>query len=205
MNNLDMLPEEILRRIREESARAKAAQPYKNWRPPKPEDFHEDRRVLCFDQTLNHCGWAVLSTKNQIYVPRSGTLRPPVIDAKGFEGTFTKAVVLAGRLRDLLEGEKEYFDEVAIELPSIMGYRTESSLVAAVTICIELDRLGRPFPAFVSRNSAASTLCGDRLAPKKASSDVVEGMVEWHEGGTGRWTEHVRDAVFVGLKAIHRG
>lgn len=205
MSDLSMLPEEILKRIKEESARAKAAQPPKNWRPPMPDDFEEDRRVLCFDQTLNHCGWAILGTRSQIHVPRSGTLRPPPVDAKGFEGTFTKAVILARRLRDLLEGEQYYFDEVVIELPSITGYRTESSLVAAVTVCIELDRLGRPFPKFVSRTSAAATLCGDKAASKKVSSDLVDGLVQWHEPGTGRWTEHVRDAVFVGLKAVHRG
>lgn len=205
MSDLSMLPEEILQRIKEEATRARNVQPSRNWRPPMPGDFAEDKDVLCFDQTLNHCGWAILSTVNDIHVARSGTLRPPAIDSKGFEGTFTKAVVLARRLRDLLEGEKDYFDEVVIELPSVMGYRTESSLVAAVTICIELDRMGRSFPSFVSRNSAASTLCGDRLASKKVSSEAVEALVAWHEGGTGRWTEHVRDAVFVGLKAVHRG
>lgn len=205
MSDLSMLPEEILQRIKEEAAKARTVQTPKNWRPPRAEDFAVDRRVLCFDQTLNHCGWAVLVTKNGISVPSAGTLRPPVIDAKGFEGTFTKAVVLAKRLRKLLEGEKGRFDEVVIELPSVMGYRTESSLVAAVTICIELDRMGRPFPMFVSRNSAAATLCGDRLASKKVSSETVEALVDWHEPGTGRWTEHVRDAVFVGLKAVHGG
>lgn len=205
MSVSDMLPEEILRRIKEEAARSKAVPVPKNWRPPEPEDFEPDRRVLCFDQSLNHCGWAILGTRNQIHVPRSGTLRPPPVESKGFEGTFTKAVILARRLRDLLEGEQNYFDDVVIELPSIMGYRTESSLVAAVTICIELDRMDRPFPAFVSRNSAAAVLCGDRLASKKVSSDTVNALVAWHETDTGRWTEHVRDAVLVGLRSIHRG
>lgn len=202
---LNLLPEEILQRIKDEAAKAKTVSPPKNWRPPTPEDFDPDRKVLCFDQALSHCGWAVLSTKNMIYVPRSGTLRSPRVDSKGFEGTFTKAVILAKRLRNLLEGEQDYFDEVVIELPSIVGYRTESSLVAAVTVCIELDRLNKPWPRFISRNSAGATLCGDRLASKKVSSDTVEELVSWHDMGTGQWTEHVRDAVFIGLKAVHRG
>lgn len=204
MSIKSMLPEEILRRIKEEAARAKSAKPSKDWRPPVPEDFEPDRSVLCFDQTLSNCGWAILGTRNQIHAARTGTIRPPSVD-KGFEGTFTKAVVLANRLRKLLEDERFYYDEVVVELPSVMGYRTESSLVAAVTICIELDRLGKPWPTFVSRTSAAATLCGDKAAPKKVSSDLVDSLVVWHETGTGRWTEHVRDAVFVGLKAIHRG
>jgi len=204
MSVTSMLPEEILRRIKEEAARARKVQPAKDWRPPLPDDFEPDRKVLCFDQALNNCGWALLGTRNQIHVAHSGTIRPPQVDTKGFEGTFTKAVVLARRLRTLLGDHLYSYDEVVIELPSVTGYRTESSLVAAVTICIELDRIGKPWPTFVSRTSAAAALCGDKGATKKVSSDVVESLVTWHEKGTGAWTEHVRDAVFVGLKAIHR-
>jgi hypothetical protein len=136
----------------------------------------------------------------------SGTIRPPVLGekVKGFELTLIKSVMLARQLAEMLNILSGQFEEVVIELPSVFGYRTESSLVAAVTISVELDRMGKPLPVLVSRNSAGAVLCGDRHAPKSVSSNLVATLVEDRRpDGRGQWTEHVRDAVFVGLRHLY--
>lgn len=209
-----MLPEDILARIREAAQRSKTVQSPKSWRPQSAGDFTAWQQILCFDQALNNCGWALLNTDPEVAaigakpypcVVESGTIRSPSV-GKGFEGTFTKAVLLAQSLRKLLAGlHGRHQNGVVLELPSVVGYRTESSLVAAVTICITLDEMGLEFPRFISRPSAAATLCGNKSASKKESSDMVDGLIREHPSGTGQWTEHVRDAVFVGLKAVHSG
>lgn len=206
MSALSMLPEEILQRIKTEAAKAKFVANPKNWRPPQSADFKKGCDVLCFDQSLNNCGWALLSTSgSSLEVTDSGTIRPPTISSKGFEGTLTKAILLSRELRALMEELQDRYGAVAVELPSFIGYRTESSLVAAVTICVELDRLGKPFPDLVSRTSSAALLCGDRAASKKVSGETVDDLIDFHPTGPGCWTEHVRDAVLVGLRSIHVG
>lgn len=210
-----LLPEEILRRIKDEADRSRKTMASKDWKPVTRQDLESWQQILCFDQALSNCGWALLNTDPEVAVAdapawpsvhESGTIRVSSMGTKGFEATFTKAIVLAREIRKvLLDMEGRFTNGVVLELPSVIGYRTESSLVAAVTICVTLDELGYDFPRFISRTSAAATLCGDRSASKKVSSDLVEQLVADRPGGTGQWTEHVRDAVFVGLKAVHRG
>lgn len=201
-----LVPEDILRKIRTLAQEARSMKNPKSFRPPEVDDFEKHERVLCFDQTLNNCGWALLNVGHDYAaVWKSGTIRPPQIgrEAKGFEATFTKSVFLARDIRSLLRERAGEFDRVVLELPSVLGYRTESSLVAAATICVTLDEMGETFPSFVSRQSAGATLCGDRGASKNLSSEVVNRLVGDRPTGTGQWTEHVRDAVFVGLRNLY--
>ena len=200
-------PEEILARIRALAAAAKSQRNPKSFRLPEVADFAPEVQILAFDQTLSNCGWALINTEDDsITVPDSGTLRPPAIgrDLKGFEATFTKSVFLARDIRKLLREQYGRYEQVVLELPSVYGYRTESSLVAAVTICLTLDEQGERFPTFVSRQSAGAALAGDRNASKKMSSEVVNRLVSERPFRTGTWTEHVRDAVFVGLRNLYR-
>lgn len=202
-----LVPDEILARIRKEVQKAKTAKVPQNWRPPTAADFVPDVQVLCFDQSLSSSGWALLNTDDgEVSVKDSGTIRPPVLETKsrGFELTLTKSVYLAREIQVVLSRLYGQYEQVVIELPSVFGYRTESSLVAAATICIELDRGGEEQPVLVSRNSAGAVLCGDRHAPKNVSSSTVVDLVEnRHPDGRGQWTEHVRDAVFVGLRHLY--
>lgn len=199
------LPEEILQRIRDKVAEGRTRKVPSAFRPPVHEDFAEYASILCFDQTLSNCGWALLSTeRDAIRVGASGTIRPtPTGGAKGFEATFAKAVILSREIIAVIHQWYGLWDEVVLELPSVVGYRTESSLVAAVVICVELDRMGCGLPEFVSRQAAGALLCGDRHAPKAVSSELVNRLVTEHAKGAGEWTEHVRDAVFVGLKHLY--
>jgi hypothetical protein len=203
-----LVPEEILRRIRDEVNRAKTSRVPKTYHPPVPEDFAPGVQILCFDQSLSNSGWALVNTDDgKITIPDSGTIRPPRFSdgIKGFASTLTKSVVLAREIQVVLSRLYGRYEAVVIELPSIFGYRTESSLVAAATICIELDRSGEEQPILVSRNSAGAVLCADRNAPKTVSSALVNELVVDRPTGLGQWTEHVRDAVFVGLRHLHQG
>ncbi len=202
-----LIAEEILQRIREKIAEAKGQRVPDSYRPPEPGDFESDQRVLCFDQSLAHCGWALIDTDEpDIRVIDSGTIRLPAIPStvKGFEATFTKSVMIGRDLRDLVRSKYGQWDRVVLELPAVFGYRTESSLVAAVTICLVLDEAEEGLPEFVSRQSAAARLAGSPSAPKKVTSDLVDSLVKEHPTGTGQWTEHVRDAVLVGLRSLYK-
>lgn len=204
-----LIPDEVLRAIRRHAEEVKKKPPKSTWVPPKPEDFTPAYTILCFDQTLSNCGWALLDVEADytISVLDSGTIRPPDLShrVQGFESIFAKSVGISREIRDLLKRMNGKHYRVVLELPSVVGYRTESSLVAAVTICVALGEMNELMPTFVSRQSAAAVLCGDRHASKSVSSQFVNEMVgDRHLTGRGQWTEHVRDAVFVGLRSLYR-
>jgi hypothetical protein len=196
---------EILQRIRTAVEESQSIRVRKSYRPPTPGDFAPDVQILCFDQTLSHCGWALLNTEDEITVEGSGTIHAPVLGSsvRGFSATMAKTVPLARSIAELLQSKYGQFEQVVLEMPAVAGFRTESSLIAAVTICVELDRLGLDQPVMISRQAAGARLCGDRLASKKASSQIVNDLVVERPKGIGCWTEHVRDAVFVGLKNLY--
>lgn len=200
-------PEEILRRIRAAIDESRKTKTRRSFRAPQPKDFAPDLQILCFDQTLSNCGWALLNTEEEIWVRDCGTIRSPVLGSsvRGFSATLAKTIPLARSIANLLNDVYGQYDWVVLEMPAVAGYRTESSLIAAVTICVELDRLGLEQPVMISRQAAGATLCGDRLASKKTSSEVVNRLVVEHPKGAGKWTEHVRDAVFIGLKSLYLG
>lgn len=199
-------PDEILKKIKEFARQALVRTSPKDYRPPNPEDFRP-ATVLCFDQTLSNCGWAILNTEQgQPQVSACGVLRPPAFERgeRGFEATFVKSLYLARDLRALLRELDGLFDEVVGELPSVLGYRTESSLVAAVTMVQQLDELGYAMPTFVPRQRAASVLAGDGRASKTVTKGVVNDLVEDRRPKEQPWNEHVHDAVFVGLMHLYR-
>lgn len=193
--------EGILQRIREFKARPVG--PRKEFRPPQPEDF-ASRVLLCFDQTLSNCGWALLSTEDgEISVPYSGVIRPPEIEQDGFERTLIKSVYIGNGVDQVIMDNIGAFDQVVCEMPAVFGHRTESSLVALVTIVRTMATLDIGLPALVSRQHAASALCGHGDASKQESGAVVDRLVGERHGKP--WNEHVRDAVFVGLRHLYAG
>jgi Holliday junction resolvasome RuvABC endonuclease subunit len=199
-------PDEILRRIKEYANQALRRVPPKDYRPPRPEDFHP-ATVLCFDQALGNCGWAILDTMHG--APRvlaCGVLRPPAFEngEKGFEATFVKSVMVGRGVKELLAEKDGLYEEVVAELPPIAGFRTESSLVAAVVLILKLDELGQDMPVFVPRQRANATLAGDRNATKSVVGSVVDDLIEDRRPKGFPWNEHVRDAVFAGLMHLYR-
>lgn len=192
--------EGILQRIRDFKAQSVRAI-RKEFLPPTPEDF-ACRTVLCFDQTLSNCGWAVLNTEDgQISVPRSGVIRPPEIESEGFERTLIKSVHIGDGVEQVIMDNIGAFDHIVCEMPAVYGHRTESSLVALVTIVRAMAVLDIGLPVLVSRQQAASALCGNADASKQESNALVDRLVE--DRHSKPWNEHVRDAVFVGLKHLY--
>lgn len=201
-------PEEILARIRQYAAEARSPAIKAAYRPPAPGDFAPDVQVLCFDQSLSNVGWSLLNSDGgKLSVIDSGTIVPPPLgkEVKGFAVTTTKAIFIAREIGNMLNDLYGRWEQVVVEMPSVFGYRTESSLVALVTICTELDRMGEEQPVMVSRQAAAARLCGDRHASKAATSALVNDLVQKHPTGKGQWTEHVRDSVLVGLHHTYVG
>jgi hypothetical protein len=199
-------PDEILKKIKEYAGQALRKATKESYRPPRPEDFRQ-ATVLCFDQTLSNCGWAVLNTEATApRVSACGVLKPPAFERgeKGFEATFVKSMYIARDIRTLLGELDGQFDEVVAELPAVLGYRTESSLVAGVTIVQKLDELGHEMPIFIPRQRAAAILAGDRMAPKSVCKSVVEDLIEDRRPKGSPWNEHVHDAVFAGLMHLYR-
>lgn len=197
-------PEEILARVKAAVAASNIRRPKAAFRPPTPDDFAPDVQILCFDQALANCGWALLNTEETISVALSGTIRRPLLNGeKGFEATFARSVSLSRAISQLLIELYGQFESTVLELPAVQGYRTESSLIAAVTICVELDRMGLAQPHFISRQAAAAHLVNDRHAPKAVTSQFVNAMVTTHPRANGQWTEHVRDSVLVGLEHLY--
>lgn len=198
--------DEILKKIKEYAGQALRKTTKENYRPPRPEDFRHSR-ILAFDQTLSNCGWAILDTKGLgPRVSACGVIKPPAFERgeKGFEATFVKSMYIARDIRTLLEELDGQFEEAVAELPAVMGYRTESSLVAGVTIIQKLDELGYEMPVFIPRQRAAAILAGDRRASKAVCKGVVEDLIEDRRPKGSPWNEHVHDAVFAGLMHLYR-
>jgi hypothetical protein len=196
--------ERILLKIKAFATEAKRQLPKRGWVPPVRENFRP-AQILCFDQTLSHCGWAILATdQEKISVPACGVIVAPkfAVGERGFAATFTKSILVAEGMKRILRDNLGSFEGVVAEMPAVAGYRTESSLVAAVTLVQTLHDMGEPWPEFVSRNRAASVLCGDRAAPKGVTGAFVDQMVQ--DRHPKPWNEHVRDAVFVGLQSLHK-
>jgi hypothetical protein len=198
------VPEQILLRIKAFAAEGQKQLPKRGWVPPSPENFRP-AQILCFDQTLSNCGWAILATDQQeISVPACGVLVAPkfAVGERGFAATFAKSIFIADGMKQILRDNHGSFEGVVAEMPAVSGYRTESSLVAAVTLVQTLHDMGEPWPEMVSRNRAGAVLCGDRNAPKGVSGAFVDQMVQ--DRHPKPWNEHVRDAVFVGLQSLYK-
>lgn len=199
-------PEEILKRIKEYASQALKRTNPKDYRPPRPEDFRR-ANILCFDQALGNCGWAILNTEHgHPRVSACGVIKPPTFEKgeRGFEATFVKSLMVARGIDTLLVELDGQFDEVVGELPPVMGFRTESSLVAAAILIIKLDEMGHEMPTFVPRQRANAILAGDRGASKSVVASVVDDLIEGRHPKGEPWNEHVRDAVFAGLMHLYR-
>lgn len=197
-------PEDTLRKIQQFAEDAKKRVPRASYRPPVREDFRP-AQILCFDQTLSHCGWAILATDQaEISILATGVVSPTVGQHdRGFAATFAKSIQVADGMEAIIRDNYGSFEEVVAEMPAVAGYRTESSLVAAVILVRTLNELGEPIPTFISRNQAGAVLCGDPQASKVVSGRLVDGLVG--DRHPRPWNEHVRDAVFVGLQRLHKG
>ena len=91
---------------------------------------------------------------------------------------------------------------MAVEAPSVGGgYRTESSLVAGLTVYRLAPRKCVP----VSATHVSAVLLGDpRIESKKRKGAIKEAVARYAPETAGRdWNEHERDALSVGLTRLY--
>lgn len=193
-----MSAEEALRaQIRASVKGVKAPRKKKEWEPPTL----GMGVVLAFDQTLTNTGWAVVQvTATQVLVPHRGTLKASTA-LKGHEETMDKAHLMRCAIAQIVNLHTYMGMSVVCERPSVGGYRTESSLIAATSVwdaCVEV--IEEP-PVMVSNVHMKAVLC--EPGKRETKAHITEAL-DRHLDTRGRdWNEHMRDAVALGLTYLH--
>lgn len=164
---------------------------------PNKRVFNNDT-YLTFDQSLTHTGWAVVDVYTQHVLACDVINYKDSKLLKGFELTFDKAARLEEALEPLITKWAPMVDEILLEMPAVIGMRTESSLMGAEKIYTVCRRQGLPKPTLISRQHAAAVVCKDGRADKKKTGAEVDKLILKRPDGA-RWNEHIRDAVLLAL------
>lgn len=186
--------------VRERVRAAKKPRAKKEWEPPAIEDFIESVEVLAFDQSLASTGWVLFTVdQGDLRLHQKGTLRNPIRNG-GHIGTMDKA----DWLKSALVSEHIFTlsaDLIVGEQTPVQGWRLESSLIAGYVL-----RQVFPKVEFVNRRTALSLLLPpEQRSDKKYAAEVVkryDPVLGPYVRPT--WNEHERDALMLGLTAIHR-
>ena len=182
-------------------ARRSAAEP--EWRFPSIGDFLHWRRVLAFDATLSHTGWACMEARPGGWLVISKGCINPATDKVSYLGTWDKAQQLNRELGDL-EAWARCAGAVVVEAPSVGGgSRTESSLIAGLVISMRWpDKT-----VAISATHVSAVLLGDaRVRSAERKTRIAAAVARLYpEGGTaGRgWNEHVRDGFATGAVYLY--
>lgn len=192
-----------------ESVREKAARgpkPRKKvWTPPDPARFRHGS-LFSLDQTLSHTGYALVRSDHQGVAVLIGDVLDVKTDRKGFEETYHKAEQLAPRLNGLLmTAAMMGVDAIVHEMPSVQGYRTESSLIAGLLVrqAAKDHARGTPVRA-VSNQAMKALLCPpDKRDEKRYVKEAVNALIPNWMRTTRRWNEHVHDAVALALTDLY--
>lgn len=173
------------------------------WHPPALEDFVRGVAVVAFDASLLNTGWVVLRRwLGGIDVYGHGTIRPKT-DATGYMATWERARILEEELPGTLAAAflaREDI-EMALEAPSVGGHRTESSLVAGLTV----RRLNPGKCVPVSATHVSAVLLGDpKVKSEERKGAIKLAVARYVPESAGRdWNEHERDALSVGLTRLY--
>lgn len=174
------------------------------WHPPALEDFLPDVTIAAFDASLLNTGWVILRRwLGGVDVFGHGTIRPKTA-ATGYMATWERALLLEAELRGSLAMAFAAREDVlmAVEAPPVGGgYRTESSLVAGLTVW-------RQAPAkceVVSAIHVSSVLLGEpRIKSEDRKGAIKLAVARYVPESAGRdWNEHERDALSVGLTTLY--
>lgn len=193
--------EEARTRIRARRA-APAAPP---WSPPVWSDFLPGTVIVAFDASLLNTGWvAIRAWLAGVDVIGHGTVRPKT-SAVGYMATWERARLLEEGLRGdaLVDAYVRSGDALmAVEAPSVGGgHRTESSLVAGLTVW--RMNPGKCVP--VSATHVSAVLLGDpKIRSEERKGAVKLAVARYVPESAGRdWNEHERDALSVGLTRLY--
>ena len=172
------------------------------WRPPSWSDFYQSVRVLAFDATLSHCGWAgITAWDDRIEVWARGTVNTST-QRQSYLGTWDRAAELHREL-GLIDNSCGYGARIVVEAPSVGGgSRTESSLIAGLLVTMLRPEGGC---TAVSATHVSAVLLGDpRVRSAERKKQVRSAVVRLIPEAAGRdWNEHQRDAVATGLTWLY--
>jgi hypothetical protein len=173
------------------------------WRPPALADFARDVRVLSFDASLANVGWVLMMVRDRVIVEGYGTIRPEHQDT-GYMETWQRARHLRAALLGcpLIAVNLRNPDVLkAVEAPPVGAglHRTESSLVAGMTVWMESDRCED-----VSATHVSAVLLGDpKIKRDERKPAVRKAVTSYVPEAAGRgFNEHVRDGMSVGLTRL---
>lgn len=176
------------------------------WRPPQLSDFAEFVEVTAFDPSLSHCAVVVLVIKNgYLHIRDREVLEPPAPAAGGFLGTFERTVALSQMVAsypwlDSYFSAGAYLGRATVfEMPSVVGHRTESSMMAGYAIYENL-----PSAIMVSAMHVHAVLAGKKREAATAKREIREAVERYGpETRVGGWNEHTRDALATGLTYLY--
>lgn len=159
-------------------------------------------KVLAFDASLSNVGWAVVwAEPDRLHVSQAGTLRPAEPD-DGYMGTWRRASELRGRLLndEPFTWHRRWKTKTVVEAPLVgAGYRTESSLIAGMTVWQVFDDVQPVAAAHVS----SVLLDNPRVLSDERKKLVRAEVIRLVPGAAGRsWNEHMRDAVSVAVVTL---
>lgn len=195
---------EAMRLTARERAAAGPKPSKKVWTPPDPARFRHGS-VFALDQTLSHTGYTLVQSDHTGLWVRMGDVLDVKTDRKGFEETYHKAEQLAPRLNGLLFSATYWATDIVHEMPSVQGYRTESSLIAGLLIRQAAKDHARGVPVHTVSNQTMKTLLcpPGKRDEKKHVKAAVEALIPKDRRTTHRWNEHVHDAVALALTHLY--
>jgi len=183
--------------LREKIAESKKPKPRKTkWEAPTVDDLAYGQ-VLCFDQTLTNTGVALVINDEQCLRALNCTNLVQKPTAKGHEGSIQKGMMLRQAFEDVRGTIFFQSDEIVYEQPPVMGYRIESSLMAAFAL-----RLVWPQAEGIYNQHAKAIFLGPGSKEKSDVKAAMNSLIP-NFNRTGAWNEHVRDAVMLGLTYLH--
>lgn len=176
--------------------------PVVQWHFPEHGNFYQALRVLAFDATLSHCGWAGMTAwDDRIDVWAKGTIHPET-QRLSYLGTWDKAMALHREL-GLIDRDCGYGAHIVVEAPSVGGgSRTESSLIAGLLVTMLRPEGGCDA---VSATHVSAVLLGDHSVRSAERKKLIRSaVIRLVPEAAGRnWNEHERDAVATGMTWLH--
>ena len=168
-------------------------------------------RWISYDQTLTHCGWAIMETGY-------GTIPWPVdtgtievgsgpYKGRGFYQSMWQGDMLFGAVRAQLMGfSPGYIQAIVTEMPSVTGFRTDSSLMASRAVRDAACTVGlRHMCTMVQSQHVKALVSGNGNLPKAQLPKYVAMAYEGTDLLPTRTNEHVRDAIANGLTVAMDG
>lgn len=177
----------------------------KVWHEPMPGDFGMGT-VLCFDQTLTHCGVSLITHDLRGLTVDYGNVFEPTPSEvlTSFYRTLHKSVLIKNDVYEVIDRYGDQVDAIVHEMPAVVGYRTESSLLAASGIWIAASDLGLLHKvAMLSKQRAYANLVHVTPSEKKHVTHTVNRLIPSEQRTTDRWTQDVHDSVLLGLQWLH--